>query len=315
MFPELANLGKNDWWRYILGIMFVFLSYIIGQFIMYGIVILNSPSYAAGITMLQSFEETMNFEVLGMPKNVVFILLISWFVFATVGLYIVVRNLHGKEFIKMITPNSKINFSKILFGFVLWMIISITLESVNYITDPDNYTFRWDINSFLPLVVISFVFLPVQTSFEEFFFRGYILQGVYWFSKNKWLPILISSIFFGLVHGTNPEVAKYGFWTMQVYYILAGLFLALITIMDDSLELALGVHAATNIFGATLFTYEGSVLQTDSLFITHDIDPILMTFAFFVGALLFMMICHYKYKWPKWNYIFSKNNNIPEIFT
>ena len=94
MFPELANLGKNDWWRYILGIMFVFLSYIIGQFIMYGIVILNSPSYAAGITMLQSFEETMNFEVLGMPKNVVFILLISWFIFATVGLYIFVRNLH-----------------------------------------------------------------------------------------------------------------------------------------------------------------------------------------------------------------------------
>ena len=306
MFPELGNLGKNDWWRYLLGIFIVFISYLLGQIMTYGIVILNSDSYNEGINALRTFEESMDFGVLGMPKNLVFILLISWFAFAIGGLYFVVKTLHAKDFIKMISPKSKVDYSKIIFGFLLWLMISLFLEAVNYNSDPENYTFRWDLSTFLPLVVISLIFLPIQTSFEELFFRGYLLQGFYWLSKNKWVPILITSILFGLVHGTNPEVAKYGFWTMQAYYVLAGLFLAFITVMDDGLELALGVHAATNIFGATLFTYEGSVLQTDSLFITHQIDPSMMTFTFLIAALTFIVICKYKYNWPQWNYIFTK---------
>ncbi|MBK8348010.1 MAG: hypothetical protein IPL08_10385, partial [Saprospiraceae bacterium] len=67
-----------------------------------------------------------------------------------------------------------------------------------------------------------------------------------------------------------PEVAQYGFWTMQILLCYGGLCLASITIWDDSLELALGVHATTNILGATLFTYRGSVLQTDSLFMINE---------------------------------------------
>lgn len=307
MFPQLGRLGKNDWWRYLLGIVITFCAYFIGQLTMYFIIIMNASSYNEGIDKLQSFEETMNFEVLGMPKNTVFILLISWFIFAVAGLYFVTKYLHKKEFKNLITPYEKINYSKIIFGFILWLIISLSIEGINYFYDPGNYTFRWDLSAFVPLVVISFLFLPIQTSFEELFFRGYILQGIYWFSDKKWIAILFSSILFGLVHGTNPEVAKYGFWTMQAYYILAGLFLAIITILDDSLELALGVHAATNIFGATLFTYEGSVLQTDSLFLTHQIDPLFMIFAFFIGAAIFISICRYKYEWPGWKHLFSED--------
>ncbi|MBC7883990.1 MAG: CPBP family intramembrane metalloprotease, partial [Saprospiraceae bacterium] len=134
--------------------------------------------------------------------------------------------------------------------------------------------------------------------------RGYIMQGIAFFSKNKWLSILLSSIIFGMVHGTNPEVAKYGFWTMQFYYILAGVFLALITVLDDGLELALGVHAATNIFGATLFTYEGSVLQTDSLFIISEINPWQLIVAFVVACTFFIFICFRKFHWPSLSSLF-----------
>lgn len=312
MFPELGLYGKNDWWRYILGIIIVFCFYLFGQIGMYSIVILNSSSYEAGIDALRTFETTMKFEALGISKNYVFALLISWFIFAMFGLYIVIKYIHQKSFKALITPFQIISFSRIFFGFILWMIISVSLESINMLNDPDNYIFRFDLYSFLPLLFISIIFLPIQTSFEEIFFRGYILQGLFWFTKNKWLALIISSIFFGLVHGTNPEIKHYGFWTMQTYYILAGLFLAFITIMDDRLELALGVHAATNIFGATLFTYEGSVLQTDSLFITHKVDPVLMTFAFIVGSLAFIVICKFKYSWPNIKYIFFKNDNLSE---
>jgi hypothetical protein len=71
----------------------------------------------------------------------------------------------------------------------------------------------------------------------------------------------------------------------------------LITILDDSLELALGVHAATNVFGAAFFSFEGSVLQTDSLVKATSINPYLMIATFMVSAVIFMVVCHNKYGW------------------
>lgn len=52
---------------------------------------------------------------------------------------------------------------------------------------------------------------------------------------------------------------------MQVYYLGAGLFLALLAIADNGLELSIGIHTATNLFGSIVLKYEGSVLQTETL--------------------------------------------------
>jgi len=301
MYLSSAFKGYNDWWRYLIGV------FIVSVFYIAGIIPLRIAQYIAvdtnpnlGKDEIDTFEKTMDFTILGIDKNVGFILLISIFVFALIGLWVVVSQVHEKKMKDFITPLSKINYQKILFGFGLWMLLSLLMEGVNYMMAPDTYIFRFEVSSFIPLLIISLVFLPLQTSFEELFFRGYLMQGIVFFSKNKWLAILLSSIFFGYVHGANPEVAKYGFWTMQIYYVSAGIFLALITVWDDGLELALGVHAATNIFGATLFTYEGSVLQTDSLFKTTQINPSLLTVAFIGASIVFIIICHRVFKWPSW---------------
>ena len=299
--------GLNELWRYLIGILIVFCFYFLGQLPLYGIVFWKfSSDTSLGEEALAQFESNLDFEMLGLNKNIGFLLLILMFGFALFGLYLVVKYLHQKDLKTYITSNERIDFRKIFFGFGLWMIVSVLLEAISYLLSPETYSFRWVPDSFIPLLIISIVFLPIQTSFEELFFRGYIMQGITFFAKNKWLPILLSSIFFGLVHGTNPEVAKYGFWTMQFYYIIAGLFLALITVLDDGLELALGVHAATNIFGATLFTYEGSVLQTDSLFISNEVKPWLMISGFIIGASIFIFVCFKKYAWPSFSTLLDK---------
>lgn len=302
MYLSQGLKGKNDLWRYLLGIFIVFMGYFVGQLPMYGVLFSRfSSNTDLGTDELNNFEQNLNFELLGIDKNVGLIILILMFVFAVIALYFVVTKLHNKKFMDLITPNRKINYNKIAFGFILWLILSLAMEGINYLMEPENYTFRWSGSSFIVLLLISITLLPIQTSFEELFFRGYIMQGLAFFTRNKWIAVLGASIFFGLVHGTNPEIEQYGFWTMQLYYIIAGLFLALITVLDDGLELALGVHAATNIAGATLFTYKGSVLQTDSLFITEEIKPWLMTLSFVVGSIIFIYICTKKYNWSNIN--------------
>jgi len=86
---------------------------------------------------------------------------------------------------------------------------------------------------------------------------------------------------------------------MMFYYIGAGVFLGLITIWDDRLELALGVHAATNFLGAVFMGYTGAAIQTESLFKTDALNVVQMVIAFYIGAIIFTLICKRKYGWSK----------------
>ena len=299
MFLNSGSKGKNEIWRYVLGILVIFTFYFLGQIPLTLVQLWKMGSDTSiGTDEIAQFEKTMDYSLFGIDKNIGFLLLISIFIFAMIGLYLVVTKLHHKKIIALITPNQKINFDKILFGFGIWMIMAIILEILMYFISPESYTFRFNFGNFIPLILISLIFLPIQTSFEELFFRGYLMQAVAFYSKNKVVSIIATSLFFGFVHGTNPEVAKFGFWTMQFYYIMAGIFLALITVLDDGLELALGVHAATNIYGAVITTYDGSVLQTDSLFVVNEIKPWLMILGFFITATIFIALCFRKYGWP-----------------
>jgi hypothetical protein len=106
--------------------------------------------------------------------------------------------------------------------------------------------------------------IPIQTSVEELVFRGYLMQGFANLLYNKWFPLVMTSIIFGVMHIANPEVQKLGYITM-VYYIGTGLFLGIITLMDDGMELSLGFHAANNLVGALLVTTDWSAFQTHSI--------------------------------------------------
>ena len=70
--------------------------------------------------------------------------------------------------------------------------------------------------------------------------RGYLLQGIGITTKSRFLAFTIPSILFGLLHFANPEIDKLGN-TFIFAYLIMGFFLGLITLMDEGLELALGM--------------------------------------------------------------------------
>ncbi len=88
----------------------------------------------------------------------------------------------------------------------------------------------------------SATLLFVAALAEEAMFRGYPLQTL---SRAKlvWLGILLTSVPFGLVHLTNPNVAPVTTFTNTV---LAGIWLAAAYLKTRSLWLPLGVHWSWN---------------------------------------------------------------------
>jgi hypothetical protein len=108
------------------------------------------------------------------------------------------------------------------------------------------------------------------------------------------------------MHIMNPEVEAFGLELSMTYYIGVGLFLGILTLMDDGLELALGVHAATNIYSALFVTFDDSAVQTSALFHTSEVNMGWMLAGFFVAAIAFIRIVSQKYNWGSWKHCFGE---------
>ena len=127
------------------------------------------------------------------------------------------------------------------------------------------------------------------------------MQGLALWIKNKWAPLIIMSVVFGLLHGMNPEIEKLGYIAL-VFYIGTGFFFGIVTLMDEGTELAMGMHAINNILAALFVTTDWTVFQTDALFVDTS-EPS-------VGLEMFLPLCvlyplvffvfSKKYDWSNW---------------
>ncbi len=318
-FFKIAKSGNNNIGLYIAGIIMIIIASFIGQIplVLAAFIKKYNPTVDNSDEVMTKLSE-MDFAYFDMSLNTAFFLLILSFVIGFLGIVFSIRIFHKRTLKSLISPFDKIRWSRIALGFGVWLGMAIISEGISYYIDPDNYIVTFDSSKFLGLLIICLLFLPFQTSFEELFIRGYLMQGMSLLTKNPLIPLIVSSLIFGLLHGFNPEVFKYGFAKMMFFYIGMGLFLAIITIMDEGLELALGVHFANNLFAALFVSYEGGALQTYSIFKSLNINMDYMVLGFTLNITIFIIIIAFILKWKDWKKIFenivyyeeSNNNDI-----
>ena len=199
------------------------------------------------------------------------------------------------------TSRPKIDWKRVFFSFGLWSLITIVTTVVSYYVSPEDFVLNFKPKEFAVFVVLALLFIPLQTSFEEYLFRAHMLQGLGLATKTRWIPLVVTSFLFGIMHIANPEVEKLGM-VIMFYYIGTGLFLGILTLMDEGLELALGFHAANNLVGALLVTSDWSAFQTNSIF--KDVSEPSANIQIFIPILVIFPILIYifaiKYKWSNW---------------
>jgi len=251
---------KHEFWRYLIGSLFVFIVAVIGQ-VPHSIAVFMKAKETN--ENLFSMDENRIMQILE-PNLNLFLLLLS-FVFGLVALFFVVRLLHKQTITHLTTARQKIDWKRIWFAFFFWGIITSGLILLDYFyLSPGDYQYNFEWKRFAILAVIAIALIPLQTSTEEYLFRGYLMQGLGVLAKNRWFPLVITSLVFGLLHIANPEVGKLGY-SIMIYYIGTGFFLGIITLMDEGMELALGFHAANNLTAALLVTADWTALQTHSI--------------------------------------------------
>jgi membrane protease YdiL (CAAX protease family) len=295
MFIEQGIKPENKFWKYLVGSVVIIAASFVGQ------IPLGIAVFAKVINGKEKMPQTTD-EIMGfLPPNLMLFLIMLSFVVAMFSIYLVVKYFHKQTLLSVTTARKKVDWGRIFFAFGIWSVLMIVTTAIDYFASPEDYVLNFEPVSFAILALVGIVMIPIQTSTEEYVFRGYLMQGFGNLARNRWFPLMMTSLIFGGMHVFNPEVAKMGY-SIMVYYIGTGLFLGILTLMDDGMELNLGFHAANNLIGALLVTSDWSALRTDS--VLKDIsepsagfDVMLPVFIIFP---ILLFIFSKKYHWSGW---------------
>jgi uncharacterized protein len=289
-FIDKAKDGNNSFSSYLLGIVLIISVYLLGSYFL-----ILDLQWNFGIESFDGISQKEIVRILGNNRFLAW--LIIPFLFVALFLIIHTKFVHKRTVLSIFSGRKTFDWKRVLFSFsLLFSVLSLFLF-IQYLSS-DSLIFQFDLQKFIPLFFIAIFLLPIQTSCEELLFRSYILQGIKMRTKKNSVAVLISGLMFGAIHIGNPEIAKIGYHII-VYYMLVGVFLALISLFDNGIELALGYHAANNVFAALMITNNWQAFQTDAVFMDisdpgNGLDSIFGIL--FILPLVFF-IFYKKYKW------------------
>ncbi|AXG74843.1 CPBP family intramembrane metalloprotease [Flavobacterium arcticum] len=277
---------------------FDFVKYLPIPIVFLGLIVLN---YAAIALLNIDVEELLREEIAKKGANRVFIETLLPMAVLLGVLLLWVKYVQKQSITSLTTAREEVDWKRIWFSFGLWGGITALLIGIAYVTAPENFVLNFKPIPFAILAVTAILMVPLQTSFEEYFFRGYLMQGIGVATRSRLIPLIITSVLFGVMHIANPEVGKIGY-ILLLYYIGTGFLLGIMTLMDDGIELALGFHAANNLISALLVTSDWTAFQTDS--VLKDMSEPSAGFDILVPLLILypilLFIFSRKYGWSGW---------------
>lgn len=284
-YLALASLGKNHWLRYVLGMVLIVVFWqLLGGIPLLMMVLFlmedGDPNTHVDLTTLQFSGVDSLWPYLGINFTLLAMLL---------GVFLAVRFVHKRTFTSVITTLAMISWKRILEGFTVFFMLIAGATLVEAAFKPGEYQVMFDPQQFLIFLPIALLVTPLQAAAEEILFRGYLMQGMGLWTRYTAIPVLGSSLLFMAAHLTNPEMGE-SMYLIPLLYLLMGLFLAFITVKSNSLELAIGAHAANNLFAVLIMNYANSALPAPSLFMANRIDPVASLISFVLVAAAFYWI-------------------------
>lgn len=204
MFLEKSYRGNNKWYFYILTLIIVFAAVQLTSIPLVIYSIIMNPNILNG---------DMNNILAVTNTNTGLALMLFTFGRGVIALMLCVKYFHHKKPTDILTGRDRFDVKRVFFGAAIWGILTIVLFAAQYgFGDTSNLVFQFEPFNFIMMCIVILIFIPFQVAFEEFIFRGYLMQGSILLFKYRWVALLLTGFAFGLLHGSNPEVDRFGFW-------------------------------------------------------------------------------------------------------
>jgi len=235
--------------------------------------------------------------ILGIDPNLYLLEMIFPFIIGLAAFWLLIYPLNGRSIKQVINGTGTFRWGRLLISAAVWTLFAAIYLFASLKIDPGNYSLNNTSRTLIPLILISVLLIPFQAAWEEIIFRGYLMQGLTVWMRNRWMPVVATSVLFALMHVINPEVKEYGFWNMMPQYLLFGLIFGVMTVLDDGAEAAIGAHAANNAFLSVMVTSKGSVLQTPAVYEQHTYYPMTEFLLMLIMGMLILLLLKFIFRW------------------
>ncbi|MCK9151514.1 CPBP family intramembrane glutamic endopeptidase [Methanobacterium alcaliphilum] len=295
-FLDSAHHGKNSWWRYLITIILtlavapVVAGAIIG-FLLALVIMFFSQNMDVSILLYQlsSTDALMNSPLL-------FLVLVAIaYALAFFFLYLALRVLHKREFISIINIYKKVRWNKIIKGAGLWFFLMVIADLISYLIAPGDFIINFNPQNFVLLAIIALIAFPIQASLEELVFRGYIMQGIGLLFKKPFSVVIVSAICFAVLHWFNGSNLTMSASITGGAFII-GIMLGIITLADNGIELAVGIHIINNLYVSVIHSAPESGLGSLPSLIVSPMDPYTSPFSLIIlsAVVIFVLFRHRK---------------------
>ena len=190
-----------------------------------------------------------------MNESIMIILEYSGLVIVTIMIWLFMKYIDKQPLIEIGFQTQgrlkEINYG-IFLGLFIMAFAFIFLSSIGEIIF---LSYSFDFNQ----ILLSLALFIGVSFFEEIIFRGYMLKNLLE-SFNPFVALLISSLFFSLIHGSNPNVTTLGLCNI----FLAGYFLGASYVFTKNLWFPIALHFSWNFF-QSMFGFKVSGLDSYSI--------------------------------------------------
>jgi uncharacterized protein len=269
MFFSNAHEGRNAGWRWLVTITGTLAFWFAGYIPLFAFVGMEA-------TRLGLSEDAFLTGALPPQTDRNLFLLFSLIPFAVAfaALWFFITRLHKKRMLSVMTGRPRFDWRRVFLAGAVWLLV-LAVGTFG-IMPAGTFQYQFAPSTFWPLVLLALILIPLQTTFEEVFFRGYLMQGVSLLARNKLAPLIVVTLLFTLVHFANPEFNTDYVKGVLTYLTLSLLF-GLTAVIDDGLEVPCGIHAANNLFLVLVLSPAGGSFTTYALFSASMADLMRMS--------------------------------------
>ncbi|BCZ45256.1 membrane protein [Clostridium gelidum] len=145
-------------------------------------------------------------------------------------------------------------------SFTIVAIVLLTTKSVELANDFNKPKFS--------LVLIIQLIIFIFVGFNEELFRGYCMT-VLKQTKKSWIPIIVSSVIFALMHSMNAGISLLAY----INLFLFGISMGYLFMKTKNIWMCIGYHITWNYFQGDVFGFLVSGNVTDSIYAIRTISP------------------------------------------
>lgn len=297
-FLQQIYKGKTDWWRWLI-ILAVFFTPFFQKEIKKYIVKLLLPS---------SF--------LPENKNIYIALSLAVYLILVGVFFLLFKVLHKRSVKTLITSRKQFDWLRFGLSFGIWGVFIMTLFSASVFYSPEEFEWNFKLIPFLKYFFICVFLMPFQVFFKTVLIRGYLLQAFTYFFKKPWVALLISVAHYTyFMYIGSAEMVKAVGYEILIHYIVTAFLIGFIIILDEGMEIVLGMTFVNNLISSLFITSKSFAFQPDSILVKDGTINIfiLVYITVFLAYPIYFLFLKRTYKWSDWKRKVFKSVHPPEL--